>query len=331
MPLSCQQLRQRALQLRALQRPCQLCPRRCGVDRRREPGFCALSEAPEIASVCAHLGEEPALSGEGGAGTVFLTGCTMRCGFCQNHQISHPSDRRRGSWLTSAEALAGELLELQRRGCHNVEWVSPTSQLPGLVEALALARDGGLDLPLVYNTNGFERVRVLRLLEGVVDIYLPDAKYARDDLARSLSLSPGYVAANRRALAEMWRQVGPLQLEADTGLARRGMVVRHLVLPGQLENTREVLSWIRASLGPDAWISLMSQYYPAHLDRPGAGLKGPPRRLTPREYRLAVAALDQAGLDNGWVQELEAWRRFRPNFFAQEPFEDGDAGAGEKT
>lgn len=290
------------------------------MDRSQEPGFCGQFAALGIAAVCPHGGEEPALSGEGGAGTVFLTGCTMRCGFCQNHQISHLPASRHSSWSSSPEALARELLGLQRRGCHNVEWVSPTSHLPDLVEALALAREGGLRLPLVYNTNGFDRVAVLRLLDGVVDVYLPDAKYACDDLARRLSGTADYVETNRRAILEMWRQVGPLRNEADTALASGGMVVRHLVLPGLLQNTRDVLSWIRAELGPEAWVSLMAQYYPAHVGREPRNLEGPGRRLTPREYRLAVEALREAGLDNGWIQELEAWRRYQPDFLAADPF-----------
>ena len=290
------------------------------VDRRHQPGFCGQSTVLGVASVCAHHGEEPALSGEGGAGTVFLTGCTMRCGFCQNHQISHPLAHATTPWSTSPSALSSELLELQRRGCHNIEWVSPTSHLPDLVEALALAREGGLHLPLVYNTNGLDRVRVLRLLEDVVDVYLPDAKYADDDLARRLSDTSEYAQVNRRAMREMWRQVGPLQCDADTGLARRGLVVRHLVLPGLLQNTREVLQWIGAELGPGAWVSLMAQYYPAHLTREVPGLEGPSRRLTGREHRLAAEALDRAGLSNGWVQELEAWRSYQPDFLTETPF-----------
>ncbi len=318
--LSSQRLRQRARQLRQLQRPCRLCPRRCAVDRSREPGFCGQPLAPGVAAMCAHRGEEPALSGERGAGTVFLTGCTMRCGFCQNHQISHPPGAGRQEWSSSVEQLAFGFVELQRRGCHNIEWVSPTSHLPVLVEALALARERGLDLPLVYNTNGFDRATVLDLLDGVVDVYLPDVKYADEQLARQLSDTPSYVEVNRRALVKMWRQVGPLECDGE-GLARRGMVVRHLVLPGLLQNTREVLGWIRAELGPEVWVSLMAQFYPAHRHREASGLQGPSRRLTRREHRLAVEALEQAGLDNGWIQELEAWKTYQPDFLARDPFE----------
>ena len=289
------------------------------MDRRREPGFCGQPEALRVAAVWAHRGEEPAISGDRGAGTVFLTGCTMRCGFCQNHQISHPPLVQ--DWAMSAAELADRLLELQLEGCHNVEWVSPTSHLPALVEALARARERGLHLPLVYNSNGLDRVRVLRLLDGVVDIYLPDAKYADDDLAPELSHTARYVASNRRAVQEMWRQVGPLRCDEETGIARAGLLIRHMVLPGHLDNTRQVLAWIREELGPDAWVSLMAQYYPAHLQRSTPGLRGPTRRLTPREYRLAVEALEQAGLDNGWVQELEAWKRYQPDFLSDEPFE----------
>jgi len=264
---------------------------------------------------CAHRGEEPVLAGSGGAGTVFVAGCNMRCRFCQNHQISQRAPR--GAWARSAEELAAAFLALEREGCHNLEWVSPTQHLPELVEALRLARAAGLRLPLVYNSNGYERVEVLALLEDVVDVWLPDAKYASDELARQLSGTPGYVEVNRRALLEMWRQAGPLELD-EQGLARRGTIVRHLVLPGHLADTRAVLAWLGRALGPEVSVSLMAQYHPAH-----ESAELPPalrRTLTRREYALAVAALEEAGLVNGWVQERSSCGHFLPDFDRAEPF-----------
>lgn len=314
--LTAPRLRRRARQLAQLQRPCRLCPRRCGVDREREPGFCGQPASPGVAAICAHVGEEPALCGEQGAGTVFLTGCTMRCSFCQNHQISHPPSAPGRSWGASVEQLAGGYLRLQRLGCANVEWVSPTSHLPQLVEALALAREQGLGLPVVYNTNGFDRVEVLRLLRGVVQVYLPDAKYATDQLARQLSQTADYVAVNRRAIQEMWRQVGPLRCDAQ-GIADQGLIVRHLVLPGLLHNTRQVLDWLAGTLGPQVCVSLMAQYFPTG---PGGDSQHPGRRLTRREYRLATEALLAAGVEQGWIQQLRAWKTYQPDFHSDDPF-----------
>ena len=322
-------LTRRLSKLRELQSPrCQLCPRRCGADRIRSAGFCGQPLSLQVGAACAHHGEEPPLSGQGGAGTVFVAGCTMRCCFCQNHQISQPA-RLEPGWSRAPDRLARRLLSLQRAGCHNVEWVSPTQHLPALVEALLLARRRGLTLPVVFNCNGYQRTSVLELLSGIVDVYLPDAKYGDAALATRLSCTSDYVAVNRRALREMQRQVGPLELDAQTGLARRGLIVRHLVLPGQLSNTREVLSWIADALGRDTWVSLMAQYYPTHRT---AVANGPPRpaallrRLGPRELRRAVATLEAAGLDNGWIQDRGRTRTSRPDFRrGDQAFEPGPA------
>jgi putative pyruvate formate lyase activating enzyme len=316
--LPADELARRARALLALQRPCELCPRRCRADRARRAGFCAQGPEPVVATCCAHGGEEPALSGSGGAGTVFMAGCTLRCRFCQNHQLSQADPDP--AWTTTAGDLARRWLALQRAGCHNIEWVSPTPHLPALVQALALARRQGLTLPVVYNSGGYERVRTLRLLRGVVDVYLPDAKYADGELARELSGAADYVEVNRRALREMWRQAGPLRCD-DRGLARRGLVVRHLVLPGQLRNTRRVLGWLGAELGPRLCVSLMAQYYPAHRAAGDGGALG--RGLTRREHRLAQEALLQAGLQRGWVQERRSRRLLRPDFSRAEVFDRG--------
>ena len=267
--------------------------------------------------MCPHQGEEPALAGEHGAGTVFLAGCSLRCAFCQNHQISHHPPRQH--WSSSPRQLAEAFLGLERAGCCNIEWVSPTAHLPGLVEALGVARQEGCRLPVVYNSSGYERVEVLRLLEGIVDVYLPDAKYGRQDPVRALSNAVDYVDVNQRALLEMWRQKGPLCVDAG-GLARQGLIIRHLVLPGHLENTRAVLGWIAGALGPEVHLSLMAQYYPAHLAH-GKDL-GPDlnRRLTRREHCLAMDALMDAGLENGWIQERASQQLFRPDFTQEDPF-----------
>jgi putative pyruvate formate lyase activating enzyme len=307
----------RARHLLQLQQPiCQLCPRRCGV--KRPEGTCRQPRELQVAVVCRHMGEEPCLSGSRGAGTIFVAGCTMKCGFCQNHQISQAGPPDPGAWTWTPGALAERFLRLQDQGAHNIEWVSATQHLPGLAEALGLAREAGLVLPVVLNTNGYERLEVLQLLEGLVDIYLPDAKYGLPSLAGRLSRTPDYVEVNRAALLEMQRQVGPLELDRD-GLARRGLLVRHLVLPGHLDNTREVLRWLASHLGPDsAWISVMAQYYPAHrATDAGTELA---RRITRREYDQVLATLEELELNNGWIQERATGEDFLPDFLSPDPF-----------
>jgi len=315
--LHADELEQRAEALTRLQSQCALCPRRCGAARQEQQGFCGQPLEVRVAWVGAHGGEEPALTRGAGAGTVFLEGCSMRCGFCQNHQISH-GPRYPGQAMDAA-ALAGRFLELQERGCPNIEWVTPSAHLPGLVAALALARRRGLTLPLVYNSNGHERVEVLRLLEGVVDIYLPDAKYGDDALAARLSGTPGHVQVNRRALLEMWRQAGELRLD-HRGSAVGGMLVRHMVLPGMLDNTRQVLSWLAEALGPSVWVSVMSQYAPiwvARRRRPPPELR---RRITRREHQRVLQLLAELGLERGGVQDRASWIDFLPDFNRRQPF-----------
>lgn len=280
-------------------RACDLCPRECGVNRLAgEIGYCRAGALARVASRNVHRWEEPPISGTRGSGTIFFSHCTARCLFCQNYPISQLAT----GTDVSAERLAGMMLELQRFGCHNVNLVTPTHYVPQILEAVAIAAGKGLRLPILYNTSGYDRVETLRLLEGVVDIYLPDSKYADDAVARHLSGYEGYVAANRAALLEMRRQVGEgLQLD-EAGIARRGMVVRHLVLPEGLSQTPAVLGWLAEHLGRGTWVSLMAQYFPAHR-AVGDPLLG--RRLTPEEYEAAQAALEACGLDEGWCQDLE--------------------------
>lgn len=289
-------LAQRVERARERLAACDLCPRRCGVDRLAgETGYCRAGAGARVASRNAHHGEEPPLSGTRGSGTIFFTHCTGRCLFCQNYPISQLGVGQDAP----SERLAGMMLELQRAGCHNINLVTPTHYVPQILEAVALAAGRGLRIPLVYNTSGYDRVETLELLDGVVDIYLPDAKYADDAVAERLSGFRGYVEANRAALLEMARQVGAgLDVDAQ-GVAVRGMVIRHLVLPGGLSQTPEVLRWLAGHLGREAWVSLMSQYFPAHraVGHPELG-----RRLVPAEYAAAQDALEAAGLDEGWCQ-----------------------------
>jgi len=292
-------LKHRIEQAYSLLEECRLCPRRCGVNRLRgEVGFCRVGELPKVASWNVHPWEEPPISGTRGSGTIFFSHCTGRCLFCQNYPISQLGI---GNTVT-VERLAEMMLELQAKGVHNINLVTPTHFVPQILAALAMAIERGLRLPLVYNTSGYEAVETLRLLEGVVDIYLPDAKYADDAVARRLSGFVHYVESNRAALKEMFRQVGEELVLDEEGIARRGMIIRHLVLPGGLAGTKEVLSWIASELSPKVHISLMSQYFPTYkaLKHPLLG-----RKITPEEYREALSALEEAGFCRGWFQECE--------------------------
>jgi putative pyruvate formate lyase activating enzyme len=286
---------------------CRLCPHECGADRvSGERGLCNAPGYAEFASASAHGGEEPALSGACGSGTIFFTHCNSRCLFCQNYDISQLEFGRE----ISEEGLADLYLALQQRGCHNVNFVTPAHYLPQIVGALEIAIARGFRLPLVYNSNGYDSVPVLRMLDGIVDIYLPDMKYGDDGAARSLSSLPGYTRINRAAVAEMFRQVGLLETD-EHGIARRGLIIRHLVLPHDLAATEKVLESI-AGIDPLINVSLMGQYYPAYRACDDQRLN---RRLLQGEYDEAVEAMERLGLVNGWTQQLRLLDdTFKPDF-----------------
>jgi putative pyruvate formate lyase activating enzyme len=274
---------------------CDLCPHDCGVNRLQgERGICGAGAHPAIASANVHNGEEPPISGSHGSGTIFLTGCSLKCRFCQNFPISQMGN---GETITT-KVLAGRMLKLQRQGVHNINFVTPTHFLPQILAALYLAIPQGFRLPLVWNSSGYEWVDALRLLDGVVAVFLPDMKYADDETAERLSSAPDYRIFNRPAVSEMFRQVGHLELD-DNGVAVKGLVIRHLVLPEGLAGTRETLSWIAENLGVETHISLMRQYFPAHQ---ATGTPPLGRKITDDEYAEAVQALEEFGLENGWVQ-----------------------------
>lgn len=294
--LSLEELRCRARAAKARLAACDLCPRRCGVDRLAgERGYCRSTARLQVASWHRHMGEEPAISGQRGSGTIFFSNCTARCIYCQNYPISQLGT---GNAISTAE-LASAMLSLQREGCHNVNLVTPTHYVPQILEALVLGVQKGLRIPLVYNTSGYETVDTLRLLDGVVDVYLPDAKYADEAVARELSGFDAYVRHNRAALREMQRQVGSTLMIDEAGVARRGLIVRHLVLPEGLSQTAEVLTWLAEVLDTDIHLSLMSQYFPAYeaVEHPRLG-----RRLRPSEYERALAHCERLGLEQGWRQ-----------------------------
>jgi putative pyruvate formate lyase activating enzyme len=281
---------------------CELCPHRCGANRLDgERGICRMGELPKVSSWNLHAWEEPPISGTHGSGTIFFSGCTGRCRFCQNYPISQLGYGA----VVSVERLAGMMLELQRKRAHNINFVTPTHFMPHILAALPYAIEGGLRLPLVYNTSGYECVEALRLLEGVVDLWLPDAKYADNATARRLSGFKNYVEHNWAALREIYRQVGDELVLDECGLAVRGMIVRHMVLPEGLAGTVEVLRWIADELSPRVHVSLMDQYFPAHR-AVGDSVLG--RKVTEEEYEAALDAFDAAGLENGWCQTtVDEW------------------------
>ena len=275
---------------------CDLCPHNCGVNRiKGEAGVCGVALLPKIASANVHTGEEPPISGTRGSGTIFLSGCSLKCRFCQNFPISQLGN---GEELTT-EALAERMLRLQRQGVHNINLVTPTHFLPQILAALWLAIPQGFRLPMVWNSSGYEKADILQLLEGVVSIYLPDMKYVDDAIAQRLSSASGYRDINRIAVAEMLSQVGHLQLDEE-GLAVKGLIVRHLVLPKRLAGTRDTLRWIAGNLGRETNISLMRQYFPAHKAKQTDVIV---RKICDEEYEEAVEWLEEFDLENGWVQD----------------------------
>lgn len=298
----------------SLLRKCELCPRRCGADRTAgETGFCGAGDFMEVASALIHRGEEPFLTGAKGVGNIFFNHCSMACVYCQNHQISSKGGGVRHTPNTLAEVLLG----FQREGCPTVGFVSPGHYLPLVAETIMEAREKGLSVPVIWNSNGYETLEPLKLLDGLVDIYLPDLKYMNDEYGREYSSAPGYSGAAKAAAAEMFRQTGPLKVE--NGIAVRGLCVRHLVLPNDLSGTREVLYFI-ASLSREIPVSLMSQYNPVHRAMEHALLS---RKITNTEYWRAVDAAEELGLHRTLIQEPDTSpESFLPDFTRKNIFND---------
>jgi putative pyruvate formate lyase activating enzyme len=276
---------------------CSLCPRKCGAKRNRgQKGLCKTADRIFIASGNVHTGEEPPISGECGSGTVFLSNCTLSCVFCQNYPISQFGNGKE----FSLEELADLTLKLQDRGVHNINFVTPTHYSAHIANAVYKARGKGLEIPVLWNTSGYENIEVLKLLEGIVDIYLPDVKYSDNDLAFKYSGVKNYVESNRAALKEMKRQAGDLKID-DKGIAKKGIIIRHLVLPGNLENTKNCLAFIAKELSKETFVSLMAQYHGAYKFADFPELQ---RGLTGEEYSKALSYLEEFGLENGWQQEM---------------------------
>ncbi len=269
---------------------CELCPRACRVNRQENrTKICRTGRLAIVSSAFPHHGEEECLSGKRGSGTIFFSWCNLRCVFCQNFEIS-----AQGEGLAStAERLAAMMLELQQRGCHNLNLVTPSHVVPQMLEALVLAAEGGLRLPAVYNTSAYDSLETLALLDGVVDIYMPDFKFWSATVARRYANAPDYPEVARNAIAEMHRQVGPLRFD-DHGIALRGVLVRHLVMPDGLADSAEIMQWLAREISRDTYVNIMAQYHPAGRVLPGDFIELA-RVITAAEFRSAV----QAGLDAG--------------------------------
>jgi putative pyruvate formate lyase activating enzyme len=287
------ELERRAEEAYALLGPrCVVCPRGCKVDRRADvKGLCAIGRQAVVASYFPHFGEEDCLRGRNGSGTVFFSGCNLRCVFCQNHDISWEV---RGERATP-QRLASMMLELQAIGCHNINWVTPEHVVPQILEALPHALAGGLELPIVYNTSSYDSLDSLRLLEGVVDVYMPDFKVWTRERARRYLKRPDYAEVARETVREMHRQVGDLVLD-ERGLARRGVILRHLVMPGQLDETEAILRYVAEELGPGCYVNLMAQYYVSGKVGKDGDYMEIARGLDRSEYAEALAIANELGL-----------------------------------
>ena len=318
------ELKKRVEALEKLLESCTVCPKDCGNNRLQdEIAACYSGALPVVSSYTAHFGEEPVLSGTGGAGNIFFGNCNLRCVYCQNYQISQTHKQQLKNEVTH-ERLAEMMLELQARGCHNVNFVSPTHFAPQMARAILLAAQQGLNVPIVYNTNAYDAVPVLQLLDRVVDVYLPDLKYADDESGYLYSKVSGYKEFSRLALKEMFRQTGDELVFSEDGLLKRGLVIRLLVLPNDIGSIRESIEWIRDELSPRVAISLMAQYYPTHQAETNKRYVLLSRRIRESEWMKATSALEELGMEEGWVQEFDgASYYYRPDFNdADRPFRD---------
>jgi putative pyruvate formate lyase activating enzyme len=305
------ELKRRADALEARLALCDICPRECHANRLKgKKGSCRSGYLPVVATICSHHGEEPAISGTRGSGAVFFGNCNLRCVYCQNYQISQPHKHQTFPEM-DFRTLAERIIYLQDElGCHNINFVSPSHFVPQLVWTVLEAVPLGLHLPLVYNTSSYDSLSSLRELDGIIDIYLADLRYGSDRWARKFSRAVNYVRHARAAIQEMHRQVGELALD-DAGLARRGLIVRHLVLPNGLADSEASLTWLVDEVSPAVTVSIMSQYYPAHRALRIPALS---RTLTPAEYSEVVGLVEQLGLENGWIQEMGSSDSYLPDF-----------------
>ena len=289
---------------------CNLCPRNCMVDRQTKVGFCKAPDKIHIARAALHYWEEPCISGENGSGAVFFSFCPLKCVFCQNYSISHDNI---GQEIT-IEKLANIFLNLQEQKAHNINLVTPTHYVPQIIKALKIAKNNGLNIPIVYNSSGYESVNTLKMLDGYIDIYLPDFKYFSNDLAKKYSNVSDYFEIATSAISEMFRQVGEFSLD-ENGLLKRGMIVRHLILPGYIEDSKDVISHIYNLFRDKIYISIMNQYTPLSNVAKYPEIN---RKITDKEYNEVIEFALSIGIENAFIQEGEtASKSFIPDFSEQ--------------
>ena len=275
---------------------CTICPHNCKINRTKNPGRCKSTDKIKIALYSIHNFEEPCISGEKGSGTIFFSNCNMNCVFCQNYEISQLG---RGKEIT-IEELANVMIKQQERNVQNINLVTPTSYALHIVEAIKIARKKGLKIPIVYNTNGYESVETLKLLEGYVDIYLPDLKYYYDDLAKKYSKVDNYFKIATKTIQEMYRQVGAPVLD-ENGVMKKGLMIRHLILPNEVQNSKKVLKWIKENIDSIVYVSIMAQYFPTYKAKEIPEIA---RKITKEEYEKVENYLYELDLENGYIQEL---------------------------
>lgn len=275
---------------------CDLCPRHCKINRNKELGFCKSGRLAGVASATLHFGEEPPISGTKGSGAVFFHHCTLQCLYCQNYPISQMHDFP----LQSKEELAQTFLNLQKQGSHNINLVTPTHFVPQILEALYIAREEGLKIPLVYNSSGYESSDVIEILDDIIDIYLLDMKYSDNNLANSLSHVKNYVEENQKTILAAFKQTGFLKTNKE-GIGEKGLIIRHLVLPGYIENSKNILDYIANNLSSNITLSLMSQYFPAYKASTHQFLN---RKITQEEYEIIVQYAIKLNFNNAFIQDL---------------------------
>ena len=276
---------------------CMICPHECKINRKQgKIGRCKATNNIKIALYSTHNFEEPCISGENGSGTVFFSNCNLNCIYCQNYEISQLG---KGKEIT-IDKLAKIFLEQQEKGVENINLVTPTSYVPSILEAIKIAKSKGLNIPIVYNTNAYEKIETLKLLEGYIDIYLPDLKYAQNELGKKYSNVDDYFEISTKAIQEMIRQVGMPVLNKK-GIMQKGVLIRHLVLPNNIENSKKVLKWIKENLPKEIYISIMAQYFPTYKAKNVENLN---RKLTPKEWKEIQDYIENLGFENGFIQEL---------------------------
>jgi len=305
------ELNKRAEKLEKRLSECDICPRECGADRLAgKVGKCNSGLLPAVSSFCAHHGEEPVLSGTKGSGTIFFSNCNMRCVYCQNYQISQDPKAQQQNEI-EPRILAERMIYLQDSlGCHNINLVTPSHLVPQILHSLLFAVPMGLQIPLVYNTSSYDSARTLRELDGVISIYLADLRYASDECARKYSRVHHYSEISRSAIKEMYRQVGDLAVD-ENGVARKGLIIRHLILPNDIAGSEESLRWLVDEISPQIVVSIMSQYYPSHR-APKYPLLN--RRISLLEYGVVVKLGEKLGIVNGWMQGMQSSDNYLPDF-----------------